>query len=371
MEAKAATCTVDGNKEHYACKRSGCGKLFLDAAGKTSVALKDVSIPAGHTYGDPTWTWEGYTKATAIFTCTVCNEGTEGHTLRLNAAITSVTIKEPTSSAEGEKTHTASVTLNKKDYTDVKTESLPATGGSSGGGGGGGGSSSKPKPIPKPTETEQPKPQPEAPALNTEERVPYISGFADGTVGGRRNITRQETAVIFYRLLTEQARKDYGADFNIFPDVADDYWANREISTLIKAGIIKGLPDGTFGPTQNITRAEFITMASRFFTVTTEKDDPFPDVAGHWAEREILFAYSKGWIKGLPDGTFAPNQFITRGEAVHIINGILGRKADAQSIPAGAENKWSDLSPADWFYYDMLEATTGSALQEGGLTPKA
>lgn len=371
VEAKAATCTVDGNKEHYACKRSGCGKLFLDAAGKTSVALKDVSIPAGHTYGDPSWTWEGYTKATAIFTCTVCNEGTEGHTLRLNAAITSVTIKEPTSSAEGEKTHTASVTLNKKDYTDVKTESLPATGGSSGGGGGGGSSSSKPKPTLKPTETEQPKPQPEVPALNTEERVPYISGFADGTVGGRRNITRQETAVIFYRLLTAQARKDYGADSNIFPDVAGDYWANREISTLIKAGIIKGLPDGTFGPTQNITRAEFITMASRFFTVTTEKDNPFPDVTGHWAEREILFAYSKGWIKGLPDGTFAPNQFITRGEAVHIINGILGRKADAQSIPAGAENKWSDLSPADWFYYDMLEATTGSALQEGGLTPKA
>ena len=78
-----------------------------------------------------------------------------------------------------------------------------------------------------------------------------------------------------------------------------------------------------------------------------------------------------GFLSGRGDGTFAPNQFITRGEAVHIINGILGRKADAQSIPAGAENKWSDLSPADWFYYDMLEATTGSALQEGGLTPKA
>ncbi len=196
------------------------------------------------------------------------------------------------------------------------------------------------------------------PELNSKDHTAYITGYPDGTVGAERNITRQETAAIFYRLLTEQSKAIYGTSSNDFDDIADDHWAVKEISTLAKAGIVKGLPDGSFGPERSITRAEFITMAARFFTVNTTGTNPFADVAGHWAEKEILFAYSKGWVQGLPDGSFAPDQLITRAEAMRIINNVLDRKVDAAGMVEGAK-QFSDVSESAWYYYDVMEATNG------------
>ncbi|MCM1297223.1 MAG: S-layer homology domain-containing protein, partial [Muribaculaceae bacterium] len=203
------------------------------------------------------------------------------------------------------------------------------------------------------------------PELNTEDHMAYITGYTDGTVGAEKNITREETAAIFYRLLTEQSKAVYGADENDFEDVSAEHWANTEISTLVKAGILKGLPDGSFGGTQNITRAEFVTIAARFFAVDVAGVNPFEDVNGHWAENEIVFAYSKGWVNGLPDGSFGPDKLITRAEAMRIINNVLGRGVDAEGV-TGDIVKFSDVSEDAWYYYDVVEATNGHAYEYVG-----
>lgn len=114
---------------------------------------------------------------------------------------------------------------------------------------------------------------------------------------------REEVAAIFYRLLTDASKDAYGTDTNRFSDVPSSRWSNRAISTLANAGIISGYPDGTFKPGQTITRAEFTVIAVRFDTVTNASN-PFTDTVGHWAEKQISFAASKGWVNGYPDGTF-------------------------------------------------------------------
>lgn len=191
--------------------------------------------------------------------------------------------------------------------------------------------------------------------LNKENHIAYISGYEDGTVRPRNNITREEVAAIFYRLLTDASKDAYGTDTNRFSDVPSSRWSNRAISTLANAGIISGYPDGTFKPGQTITRAEFTVIAARFDTVTSASN-PFTDTVGHWAEKQISFAASKGWVNGYPDGTFKPGQSITRGEAITLINNLLGRAVDASGLTEGVR-EWSDNEKGAWYYYNVLEAT--------------
>jgi hypothetical protein len=198
---------------------------------------------------------------------------------------------------------------------------------------------------------------PVSPGLNTTDHFRYIYGFVDNTVRPDNNITREEVAAIFYRLLTPEYRKatrEYGSTF---PDVAADHWAAVNIGTMQRAKVITGYPDGTFGPANNITRGEFAAVVTRFGALSGTAVHSFSDVSGHWAEQYIAAAAENGWITGYPDGTFQPDRPISRVEVMVIINRVLDRKVDAAGVLAELVPGYTDLASTHWAYYDILEAT--------------
>ena len=185
----------------------------------------------------------------------------------------------------------------------------------------------------------------------------YICGYPDGTVKPERQITRAEVATIFYRLLQDEARENVWSRTNSYSDVASGAWYNSAVSTLTNAGILTGYPDGTFRPDAPITRAEFATIAARFYHAPEVTGDAFPDISGSWAREYINRAAARGLIDGYEDGTFRPNQNITRGEAMKIINKVLFRTPDKEHFLPDMI-KWPDNSNTDaWYYTDVQEAT--------------
>lgn len=209
--------------------------------------------------------------------------------------------------------------------------------------------------------------------LEAGNHVAYIAGYPDGTVQPMNNITRDETAAIIFRLLKEDIRNANLTNKNGFKDFDSSEWANVEISTLVKMGIIHGRSDEEFAPKASITRAEFATMFASFSdmeeTQADEAQTPaFSDISGHWAEKYINRAAQLGWIAGFPDGTFHPDDFITRAEASSLINSVLLR------VPSATDHlidgiSWPDNSDTSaWYYIDMQEATNSHDNTREGLT---
>ncbi|GIO32661.1 MULTISPECIES: MucBP domain-containing protein [Paenibacillus] len=197
---------------------------------------------------------------------------------------------------------------------------------------------------------------PAPPKLDTANHFNYINGYPDGMVKPENNISREEVAAIFYRLMDDATRSDYMKSTSSYKDVAATRWSSKNIATMENAGIITGYPDGTFKPGRSITRAEFAAIASRFDDLDQQENATFSDIKGHWAEKYIVSAANKGWIKGYPDGTFKPDQYITRAEAMAFINSVLNRKVKAEGIHKAAK-AWPDNTPNKWYYADVLEAT--------------
>ena len=195
--------------------------------------------------------------------------------------------------------------------------------------------------------------------LNTEDHFAYIVGYEDGTIKPENNITRAEVATIFFRLLTDDARARFWSSENDYTDVATDSWYNNAVSTLSNMGIINGYEDGTFQPNASITRAEFTAIATRFFDYTAEYDGAFNDVAsGSWYADYVQAAVDMGLVDGYPDGGFHPNSYITRAEAVTIVNRVLNRVPhEDYLLSTRVMNTWPDNVYGAWYYADMQEAT--------------
>ena len=194
--------------------------------------------------------------------------------------------------------------------------------------------------------------------LNKTDHFAYVIGYPDGTVHPNGQITRAEVATIFFRLLRDEVRDGAFTTSNTYSDVAYGKWYNNPISTMSALGIITGYPDGTFKPNKPITRAEFAAIAARFDETQSGKSATFSDVIGHWAAKEIGIAYYNDWIKGYPDGTFKPDQNITRAEAMTLINRVLERKPESPADLLTNMNKWTDnLDTSKWYYLDVQEAT--------------
>ncbi|MBQ7718364.1 MAG: S-layer homology domain-containing protein [Clostridia bacterium] len=206
--------------------------------------------------------------------------------------------------------------------------------------------------------------------FNSEDHVAYVIGYPDGNVRPLNNITREEVATILYRLLRDDKRASIISEENNFSDVSADRWSNRSISTMANGAYIYGYEDGTFAPAKNITRAEFATMIVRYAqAVNTAAAGKFSDISGHWAEQYILIAAGEQLISGYEDGTFAPDQYITRAEAMTILNRMLSRKVNAEGLHADVII-WPDNSADAWYYYDVEEATNSHKYtrQSDGLT---
>ena len=214
--------------------------------------------------------------------------------------------------------------------------------------GGGGGSSKPTVDIPDDVPT----------GLNGDDHFAYIVGYPNGNVEPNGNITRAEVATIFFRLLTEEVRTANSTQSNSLSDVTRGQWFNHAVSTLSSMGIVKGHNDGTFAPNAPITRAEFAAIAARLDDKNTDTSSKFTDIASHWAKNEIGIAANKGWINGYPDGTFRPNQYITRAEAMTLVNRVLNRLPENSSDLLDSMIKWPDNSDASaWYYLAVQEAT--------------
>lgn len=204
--------------------------------------------------------------------------------------------------------------------------------------------------------------------LNKEDHFNYIIGTPEGLSLPTANVTRAEVATIFFRLMTDDARAKFDSLDNNFSDVAKGKWYNRAISTLANAGIVKGDPAGTYRPGDPITRAEMAAIIARFGDFK-EGGKTFNDISGHWAQKYIELAASNGWINGNPDGTFKPNNNITRAETVAMINRVLNRQTESNDdlLPVSQMTNWSDnMDTAKWYYRDMQEATNNHKAERTG-----
>ena len=215
-------------------------------------------------------------------------------------------------------------------------------------GGGGGGSHKPTVTIPDDVPT----------GLNGDDHYAYIVGYPDSTVRPQNGITRAEVATIFFRLLTDETRNANSTKSNSYSDVAAGAWYNHAVSTLSAMGIVKGDSHGKFNPNAPITRAEFAAIAARFDDKANTTAVDFSDIASHWAKNEISAAANNGWINGYTDGTFRPNNKITRAEAMTLVNRVLKRLPETAEDLHNDMIKWSDNSDTSaWYYLAVQEAT--------------
>ena len=192
--------------------------------------------------------------------------------------------------------------------------------------------------------------------LETGQHNAYLSGYPDSTFGPDRNMTRAEVAQMFYALLLD---KDVTITAS-FSDVPADAWYAKAVNTLASLGMLGGYPDGTFRPDAPITRAEFAAIALAFAYDPVNASCSYTDVnTAAWYYIYVAQATTYGWIGGYPDGTFRPNNSITRAEVCVIVNNMLGREADQDYIDrsSAALADFVDLSGSHWAYYTIMEAT--------------
>lgn len=192
--------------------------------------------------------------------------------------------------------------------------------------------------------------------LETDSHILYLIGYPEGDFRPHGNMTRAECAMMFYRLLKNQ---NVGAT-HTFSDVDDNAWYGVAVNTLAKLGIICGRNNGLYDPDTYISRADFTAVAVRFATITKNGTMAFDDVAStHYAAQAISDAVEFGWISGIGNNKFAPDAPIERCEVSKIVNNMLGRKADMSYVNTHPDNIifFPDVTPADWFYENVIEST--------------
>ncbi|MCL2588787.1 MAG: BspA family leucine-rich repeat surface protein, partial [Oscillospiraceae bacterium] len=144
------------------------------------------------------------------------------------------------------------------------------------------------------------------------ERQAYLIGTDNGLVRPNASITRAEVATILFRLISDTDRTAYWSQANPFPDVLLGHWFNNAVSTTTRMGLFQGRADGTFAPNQPITRAELATVLTRFMDATghTAAGDIFNDISGHWANMYINAAGTFNWVQGPhgKGGAFYPDR---------------------------------------------------------------
>lgn len=203
--------------------------------------------------------------------------------------------------------------------------------------------------------------------LNRTDHLAFLSGYANGTFEPDRNMTRAEVTTMFARLLAEKMSADQTYS-NTFSDVAKSHWAANYIGYMQQFGIITGYADGSFRPDASVTRAEFAAIASRFETLT-EGTKSFSDVpSSHWAAKYINFAATRGWVNGYADGTFRPNNSITRAEVAAVTCRLLERNADQSYIRSHLSELrvFTDVSESHWAYWYTMEAANGHDYTKSG-----
>lgn len=206
----------------------------------------------------------------------------------------------------------------------------------------------------------------EAKATASVNQPAYIAGFPDGTFKPGREVTRAEAVRMFVKLVNDGKELPKNPTTK-FKD-ANNAWYSDEINFAVSKGFISGYSDGTFKPNQGITRAEFAQMIAVFVKDGYPGSSNFKDVKGHWASNAINQLYGNKTIKGFPDGTFKPDQKLTRAEAVTVLNSVFGRNTKATSLTnvnVNSLRKFSDVPMSHWAYYEIIDASNGHNAVKG------
>ncbi|WP_148464775.1 S-layer homology domain-containing protein [Peptoniphilus harei] len=194
-------------------------------------------------------------------------------------------------------------------------------------------------------------------AVEEVKAIAYIKGYPDGTFKPQANVTRAEAAQMFATLLN--GGTNFGtSQATKFSDASDD-WYSKAINYVVGKGLISGYPNGTFKPNESITRAEFAQMISGYVKNEKASTSDFKDVKDHWAKDAIDKLYGNKNVNGYPDGIFKPNAKITRAEAVTILNSVFNRntnKSSLNNVNTSSLNKFSDVNEGFWAYYNILDA---------------
>ncbi|GBF78378.1 hypothetical protein PA598K_07017, partial [Paenibacillus sp. 598K] len=183
----------------------------------------------------------------------------------------------------------------------------------------------------------------------------YIIGYPDGTFKPLHALTRAQIAVILHRVLDLQAEGT-----GVYPDVSSSHWASEAIRYVSGIGLMEGMPDGSFQPDRDITRAEMALIIARLKELRGDASHTFSDVgAGHWAEQGIANVFEAGYMEGMPDGSFQPNKILTRAEAVTVFNRVLERG------PLYGMNQptWPDVPMDHWAFHQIEEASQDHSYQ--------
>ncbi len=203
--------------------------------------------------------------------------------------------------------------------------------------------------------------------LDTVHHTAYLSGYPGHSFGADRNMTRAEVAQMFYALLLDKDVKIT----KTFADVPADAWYAKAVNTLASLGMLGGCPDGTFQPDRAITRAEFAVVALAFADGGSGVSCSFTDVSRNdWFYQYAAQASKYGWMNGYPDGSFCPNNKITRAEVSVIVNNMLGRSADERFVHRNSDElvAFTDLSDGHWAYFAIVEAANSHTYVRDGST---
>jgi hypothetical protein len=187
----------------------------------------------------------------------------------------------------------------------------------------------------------------------------FIIGFENNTFRGSRLIPREQFVAILFRLKNTQYTPAADEIEPSFKDVAPDRWSFDAIEWAVRAGIIEADSKGNFRPAEAITRAEMAIMMVKADSLTEMAEDSFSDLGEHVAKDDILKAVKANIFTGYPDGTFRPDGYSTRNEAVAaLIRYLLGGEPEDE-MWQDIELKFSDVSRSDWAYKYVALAVSG------------
>ena len=204
--------------------------------------------------------------------------------------------------------------------------------------------------------------------LDRDNHTAYITGRTSTQAAPTADITRAETATILYRLLTQEAKANYSASVSPFQDVPGNTWYSAAVATLANMDVLSIYQGGTFEPNRSITRGELAAILARFCgTAGASGGDHFTDISGSWAREAINLAAEAGLIYGYTDGTFRPDQTITRAETIAMVNRILGRSIQAGTVLSGYKT-FQDVPASAWYYWDIVEASNSHSHSMDGST---
>lgn len=194
-----------------------------------------------------------------------------------------------------------------------------------------------------------------SPGLNTAHTA-YINGVTDTKFYPGNRLNRAQAATILYNLLLDKSKGPFEVKFS---DVKSSDWYAEAVNTLASWGIITGQTATTFGPKADITRGDFVLMISRLFTLESGTWSYADGKETDYFRDAVAVASAKGWITGYADGTFKGRAYITRAEAVTVINRVLNRTPDKKAIDKLGHIIFLDVnSNSYWAYYQIMEAAT-------------